>query len=105
MEAQEQSLRLNRIIEGNRHFENLLSNPDFLQWRESVVEPYLESVLSSISSADRAQEGWEKRVADALVAYQEGKKLYDYLFTMAAANASYARKQLKELQEAGAQPS
>jgi hypothetical protein len=96
MENTEQAFLLNKVIEKNRTFENLLANDDFLKWKDETVAPYLESIMGAIKSVDRSQPDWERKVCDAVIAYQEGKKMYDRLFTLAAKNAELARNQLSE---------
>lgn len=98
METEEQLFRLGNIIDRNRHFDNLMANEDFLKWKSENVEPYLQSILDSITSVDRSKEGWEKKVTDAVVAYQEGRKMYETMFLLASRVSQDARKQLSEAQ-------
>lgn len=100
MESTEQAFLLNKVIEKNRHFENLLANDDFLKWKDETVAPYLESILAAIKAVDRTQDGWEKRVCEAVIAYQEGTKMYERLFVLAAKNAELSRNSLTALSEA-----
>jgi hypothetical protein len=100
MEQNQQAFLLNKIIGKNQAFENLLSNEDFLKWKDETVAPYLESIIVEIKGADRTQPDWKEKVCEAVIAYQEGKKMYDRLFTLAAKNSELARNTLKQLGEA-----
>lgn len=100
MDTTEQAARLTNIVEKNRHFENLLSNEDFLKWRDESVEARLEAILDSVKTADRSKPDWRDRVCDAVVAYQEANLTYKILFGMAETAATKAREQMQELSKA-----
>jgi len=100
MDTTEQRENLNQALESNRFFENLLSNDDFIQWREKVVNVRLETLRNGAVSVDRTQDGWKERACDAIVAYQEARMTYEALFNLASETIDVAREQLAKLSEA-----
>jgi hypothetical protein len=92
----EQSLLLKRVIAKNQIFENLNANPDFIAWREDVVNRRLEFLKESVLGVDRSRADWKEELSNNLVAYQELRLQVEFLFAAGLANAVSARKKLQE---------
>ena len=100
MDYIEQQARLQNIIGKNRKFENLLANSDFLEWKNEVIIPRLESIKSAILSVDRTNDNWKEIVCDAVISYQEALLTYETLFGISASAGRQARVALQKLTEA-----
>jgi hypothetical protein len=95
----EQQLRLKRIEAAGLVYENLLANPDFLVWKEEAVQVRLDYLKELVVTVDRSQPNWKEVLADRLVAYQEFRHEFEYMFALKAESSVRARKATKALQE------
>lgn len=97
METTEQIQTLQRIVAKNAPFENLLTNDDFLYWRDNVVKTRIDGISKAILSVDTTVDGWRDKACNDIIRYQEANLAYNTLFTLAEMSAKQARQQLVEL--------
>lgn len=85
-----------RIIERNRPFEAILTNPDFIEWQKVGPLAELEDIKSKIVTIDRTSSTWKEDIADYVVSYQAIARVM--LITIQKADESRKGKaSLKEL--------
>lgn len=99
MNDQEHKERLSRILEANKGYEGLMASPDFLRWKENVVDDHLDFLRNQLLASERSEPGWKERAIDRLVAYQEAVLTYETLIGMRAELSRQTRRDMKKLEE------
>lgn len=86
-----------RVLEKNKVLEGLQANPDFQDWLELVPKAELEIIKSRILSADRTNDGWERKVTESVIEYQALRHAIFELTDIRLKAVAEARKVMKEL--------
>lgn len=92
-------LELNaRVIEKNRVFEGILSNPDFIEWQKAGPLQAMREISNAIVTIDRSIPDWKEKVAEMVISYQAVSRVV--MGTAIGAEQSRgARSAMKELEK------
>jgi len=85
-----------RIIERNRPFEAILTNPDFIEWQKAGPMAELQAIQNQIVQVDRTNASWKEEIAELVISYQAIARVL--LITAQKSGAAIeSKKKLKEL--------